>query len=119
MKHPVVWFEVLGNDGPKLQRFYAELFGWQIKSDSASGYGMVENGAKNGVPGGVGGSFQGFGPWVTFYVQSPDLAGSLETAKRLGGKVVVPPMKIPNGPEVAVFADPEGHNVGLVAAEPS
>jgi len=54
MKHPVVWFEVLGNDGPKLQRFYAELFGWQIKSDGASGYGMVETGAKTGVPGGVG-----------------------------------------------------------------
>ena len=36
MKHPVVWFEVLGKDGPKLQRFYSELFGWQIKSDGAS-----------------------------------------------------------------------------------
>src|SRR4051794_17616862 len=25
MKHPVVWFEVLGKDGGKLQRFYSEL----------------------------------------------------------------------------------------------
>jgi predicted enzyme related to lactoylglutathione lyase len=116
MKHPVVWFEVLGKDGKKLQEFYSELFGWQIKVDNPMGYGMVDTGAKSGVPGGVGGTYQDFGPWVTFYVESPDLAASLEAAKKLGGKVVMPPKKMPDGPELALFQDPEGHVIGLVCA---
>jgi predicted enzyme related to lactoylglutathione lyase len=118
MKHPVVWFEVLGKDGDKLQRFYSELFGWQIKVDNPMGYGMVDTGSKSGVPGGVGGTFEHFGPWVTFYVESADLAGSLEAAKKLGGKVVMPPKKFPAGPELALFSDPEGHVIGLVKSEP-
>jgi predicted enzyme related to lactoylglutathione lyase len=28
MAHPVMWFEVLGSDGGKLQQFYGDLFGW-------------------------------------------------------------------------------------------
>jgi len=27
MKHPVMWFEVLGKDGGKLCQFYGALFG--------------------------------------------------------------------------------------------
>jgi len=82
------------------------------------GYGMVDTGSKSGVLGGVGGTFEHFGPWVTFYVESQDLVGSLETAKKLGGKVVMPPKKLPAGPELALFEDPEGHVIGLVASEP-
>ena len=33
---------------------------------------------------------------------------------RLGGSTVQEPMDVPGGPTIALFADPEGHVVGLV-----
>lgn len=35
--NPVVWFEVLGKDGKRLQDFYSRLFEWKIKLDDAQG----------------------------------------------------------------------------------
>jgi len=118
MSHPVVWFEVLGKDGSKLQTFYRELFGWKVTVDNPMGYGMVETGAKKGIPGGIGGKYNDFGPWVTFYVESPDLDRSLADVERGGGKVVSRPKTLPGGPTLAFFQDPEGHLVGLIKSEP-
>jgi len=40
MKRPFVgWFEITGKDGPVLQRFYSEHFGWSI-SDAGDGSGL-------------------------------------------------------------------------------
>src|SRR5215217_451237 len=41
MGQPVVHFEVIGRDGPKLQSYYAELFGWEIDADNPMKYGIV------------------------------------------------------------------------------
>ena len=41
MEHPVVHFEVLGPEGAALQKYYADLFGWQIDSNNPANYGMV------------------------------------------------------------------------------
>jgi|SRR5262245_50555873 len=114
MAHPVVWFEVLGNNGGKLRSFYGELFGWKIDAGNPMKYGMVETGGKGGIPGGVGDVLEGTRPWITFYVHSDDLAASLAHAERLGGKTVLPPRQFPDGPAIAAFEDPEGHVVGLV-----
>ena len=54
MAHPVMWFEVLGKDGDALRNFYAKLFGWTFDANNPIGYGMVDTGAKRGVPGGIG-----------------------------------------------------------------
>jgi hypothetical protein len=51
---------------------------------------------------------------VTFYVQVDDPAAALEQIKKLGGSTVSEPMDVPGGPTIALFADPEGHVVGLV-----
>ena len=45
MGQPVVHFEVVGKDGQKLQTYYSELFGWEIKTDNEMGYGLVDKGA--------------------------------------------------------------------------
>lgn len=42
MAQPVVHFEVVGRDGAGLQRFYGELFDWQIDASNPMSYGMVE-----------------------------------------------------------------------------
>jgi predicted enzyme related to lactoylglutathione lyase len=51
---------------------------------------------------------------VTFYVEVDDLAKALEQIESAGGRTIQPPMDVPNGPSIALFADPEGHVVGLV-----
>ena len=114
MNHPVVWFEVLGNDGAKLQSYYADLFGWNIKLSGPKNYGEVDTGSKAGISGGIASEYPGRGSGVTFYVHADDIPATLVRAQMLGGKVITPPMQIPNGPLLAVFEDPEGHVIGLV-----
>jgi predicted enzyme related to lactoylglutathione lyase len=50
---------------------------------------------------------------VTFYVQSDDVASSLNRAEELGGRIVAGPMDMPDGHKWALLSDPEGHVVGL------
>lgn len=114
MKHPVMWFEVLGKDAAKLTRFYGRLFGWTFGGDPAQ-YGLVEQNAR-GIPGGVGVSYLGTREWVTFYVETPDVTASLAEAERLGGRVIMPRTVMP-GATLGVFEDPEGHAIGLVEAK--
>lgn len=115
MAKPVVrWFEITGNDGPALQRYYSKLFDWTISdAGDGSGYGLVEAGDK-GIAGGIGTSQGGAGGGVTFYVEAGDPAAFLDRAEKLGGKTVVPPTEIPGfGLTFAFPADPEGHVAGL------
>lgn len=114
MEHPVVWFEVMGKNGEKLQSFYQSLFGWKIDASSPTKYGMVEAVKGRGIPGGVG--ELGETPWpskVTFYVSTESIVDSLEQAKKLGGKVLMPRTELP-GATLGFFADPEGNAIGLV-----
>jgi predicted enzyme related to lactoylglutathione lyase len=114
MKNPVVWFEVVGKDGDKLRRFYADLFGWKI--DGAAGdmdYGLVAAGS-GGIGGGVGKSQDGAAGHVTFFVEVDDPAAYLAKVEKLGGKTVVPPTEIPSySMTFAYFMDPQGHLIGL------
>jgi predicted enzyme related to lactoylglutathione lyase len=118
MAHPVLWFEVLGEDGDALQAFYRQLFGWRIAADDPGKYGLVETGAGRGIPGGVGQVFDGTRSGVTFYVESQDVTATLAQAEQLGGKVVMPRKELPDT-VIATFADPEGHIIGLVEAKPA
>ena len=110
----VAWFEVTGKDGPALQRFYGELFDWQIQdAGDGSGYGLVQAGEK-GIGGGIGPAQDGDPGQVTSYVEVDDPAAYLQKAEQLGGQTIVPPTTIEQfGLTFAFFADPEGHVVGL------
>jgi len=114
LPQPVVWFEVVGKDGPALQRFYGKLFNWQISdAGDGSGYGLVQ-GAEKGIGGGVGPSPDGGPGHVSFYVEVDDPAAYLKRAEQLGGAVVLPPTEIPQFHlTFAMFTDPEGHLIGL------
>jgi predicted enzyme related to lactoylglutathione lyase len=112
MAHPVIHFEVGGPDATALQQYYSELFGWTIDADNPMNYGTV-SAVEPGIAGGVGPTPDG-GPHVTFYVGTDDLQASLDKAEQLGGRTVMPPMDIPDGPSIAHFADPQGNVIGLV-----
>ncbi len=110
----VAWFEITGRDGPALQRFYGELFDWQVQdAGDGSGYGVVQA-AGNGIAGGIGQAQDGGSGQVTFYVEVDDVGAYLEKAEQLGGQTIVPPTTVEQfGLTFAFFADPEGHVVGL------
>ncbi|MGH2721921.1 MAG: VOC family protein [Actinomycetota bacterium] len=113
MGMPVVHFEVLGRDAAALQQFYRELFDWRISTDNPLGYGLVDTGVQGSIGGGIGTAEFAPGPMVTFYVGVDDLQAALDRAESLGGSVVVPVTDV--GVVVfAVFADPEGHVIGLL-----
>ena len=117
MQHPVMWFEVLGQNGAKLQEFYSRLFDWKLNADNPLKYGMLESNGR-GISGGIGATYPGTRPWVTFYVETPDPAATLTAAERLGGRVVMPVREFPDT-TIALFEDPEGHVIGLVKAKPA
>jgi predicted enzyme related to lactoylglutathione lyase len=50
--------------------------------------------------------------YTIFYVDADDVAAYLKKAEALGGKTLVPPVKIPTG-TFARMQDPEGNTVGL------
>jgi predicted enzyme related to lactoylglutathione lyase len=111
MSHPVVHWEIVGKNGAKLQEYYANLFGWEINTNTPMNYGLVDTKGP-GINGGIG---QTDGPnYVTIYVEVQDLQAMLDKAEALGGKTLVPPTDIPNTVSFAMFADPEGNVVGLV-----
>lgn len=107
----VTHFEVLGKDAAALQRFYGEAFDWEMQDVMNGSYYMVHPGG--GIDGGVGAAQGGEGH-VTFYVEVDDPAQTLQRISQLGGRTVQEPMDVPGGPTIALFADPEGHVVGLV-----
>jgi uncharacterized protein len=120
MGQPVVHFEIIGKDGPKLVSYYSDLFGWEIDANNPMGYGVVQrdgntNAEGVGIGGGVGAAPEGYDGHVMFYVEVPDVGASLEQAESLGGARVMGPDEIPGmGLVLGHFRDPEGHLIGLV-----
>ena len=118
MGNPVVHFEVIGTDGPKLQAYFSELFGWEIDAKNEMGYGVVvreDNISPEGIGigGGIAGGPEGYNGHVTFYVEVPDVEAALTKAESLGGKRVMGPEAIMDGIVLGQFLDPEGHVIGL------
>lgn len=115
MGNPVTHFEIVGADPLALQAFYRDAFGWEIVPAGPS-YAMVHPQAAGGINGGVGAAPEGTGSRVTVYVEVDDLDATLAGIEGLGGTRVLGPVDVPNGPSIALFADPEGHVIGLTKA---
>jgi predicted enzyme related to lactoylglutathione lyase len=105
------WNELISNNEDKAVSFYKDLFGWKAEKSEMPGmtYTILKQGETM-----VGGSMaqpkQMAGApslWgVYFSVADADQAAEKVTA--LGGKVLNPPMDIPNIGRFAVVADPQG-----------
>jgi predicted enzyme related to lactoylglutathione lyase len=120
MGQPVVHFEIVAQDGPKMQEYYSRLFGWEINADNPMGYGIVAregnvNADGVGIGGGIGPGPEGYAGHVTFYVEVPDVEAALAQAESLGGTRMMGPEEPMPGLVIGLFSDPEGHTVGVVA----
>jgi uncharacterized protein len=112
MASPVTWFEIIGKDADKLQKFYSDVFGWEYQqAPGPTKYGMISAGDR-GIGGGVGETQDGDGH-VTVYVEVDDPQAYLDKVEQHGGKTIMPVTEIPNMVTFALFADPEGHTLGV------
>ena len=111
MADQIIHVEVTGKDGPKLQSFYSNVFGWQLDTNNPGGYGMLRQGD---LSAGIGPAQNGGDGQVTFYVHSEDPAGTLRKVEGAGGRVIMPLTEVAPETTIALFTDPEGHVVGLM-----
>jgi hypothetical protein len=111
MSNKIIHVEVVGKDGAALQKFYGDVFGWQLDTNNPGGYGMLRGGD---LTAGIGASQDGGAGHVTFYVQSDDAAATLRRVEEAGGRVLMPPTEVAPETTIALFADPEGHVIGLM-----
>jgi len=113
MANRISWFEIMGRDPTRLQSFYSQLFGWQIDANNADRYGMV-SAEEAGIGGGIGADPEGGAGYATMYVGVDDINATIARVEQLGGKTIMPPTEFPDQQvTIAVFADPEGHVLGL------
>ena len=108
MGNPVVHFEIGCGNSKKTQRFYSDLFGWEVTE--AGPAAMISTGA------GIGGHITELGHephrYTIFYVEVEDVQAYLDKAVAMGGKILVPPVNIPTG-TFAWMSDLDGNTVGL------
>jgi len=112
---PVDWFEVLGSDADRTQRFYAEIFGWQI-SGAGQPYGTADTGSERGIRGGIGTGQAG--PLATVYARVPDVAATLARAQQLGGRPDYGPVVIDEHTQTGALRDPAGGVFGVYSRRP-
>ena len=111
-KRNVVHIEIPAADPIKAGKFYEQLFGWKIETDTNMNYTMWEPGQ---APGG------GFSPLdettkpgnVLIHVDSTDIDADLKKAETLGGKIVRAKTEIPGIGWWGVFKDPTGNNIAV------
>jgi predicted enzyme related to lactoylglutathione lyase len=115
MGNPTMWFEVAAKDREKMGGFYSSLFDWKLNEMEAMPYTGIETGGE-GISGGIGQAPEGHDGHVTFYVQVDDVEAGLAKAESLGATTVMGPMEIPSG-KIGLFADPEGHTIGLMTMD--
>ena len=113
MGNPIIHVEVVGRDAKAIQQFYGKLFDWNLNTDLPGGYGIAEKAGGEGPDFGAGPSQDGGAGHVTFYVRVPDIDAALARATALGGATIMPKFSPAPNTWLALFADPEGHVIGL------
>ena len=111
MANEIIHVEVTGKDGPSLQRFYGDVFGWKLDTNNPGGYGLLRQGD---LTAGIGPAQDGGGGHVTVYIHADDPQATLQKIEAAGGRVVMPLTEVAPETTIALFVDPEGHLVGLM-----
>jgi predicted enzyme related to lactoylglutathione lyase len=115
--HKIVHIEISAKDRKALSKFYADVFGWEMKHIDDMDYTTFKAGD------GVGG---GFNPvteqnpigTVTVYIETDDVTASLLDVQKAGGTILMPEMEIPNTGKFGIFRDPQGNMLAVFKPYP-
>lgn len=113
-----VWNELMSKDFAKSKSFYTTLFGWSSREMDMGPAGKYTIWTKDGKD--LGGGMQisaDMGPVPSHWLAYVSVANVDESAKQvatLGGKVIVPPMDIPDVGRFSVIEDPTGANLAII-----
>jgi predicted enzyme related to lactoylglutathione lyase len=114
MGNPIVHFEIRSENPDAARDFYAKLFGWTYPAGGFPGYTYVDSGVPSGtIPGGIS-PLQGGASLVTVFAGVADVKAALDQAVALGATIVQPATSAP-GVTFGLFADPQGHIVGVAS----
>ena len=105
------WTDLSTGDPARAQKFYSDLFGWEISpgEKDPSGYLHIKNGDHfiGGIPPAQSRDPNSPPHWL-IYFNVADVDASAAKAKELGANFYVPPMTIEDVGRMAVMADPQG-----------
>jgi predicted enzyme related to lactoylglutathione lyase len=105
---PIVFFDIAGPDGSRLQRFYADVFGWRVASDGAFTATVT-------AP--LPGTIRQDPAETVIYFGVPDVTAALTKVQANGGTIQAPRFEVPGRVILGLFKDPAGNRVGLVEME--
>ncbi|MFA7343346.1 MAG: VOC family protein [Terrimicrobiaceae bacterium] len=105
------WNELVTTDVAGATSFYSSLLGWTTTAFSPE-YTLFKKDGRD-----VGGLMKTPRPdmpaqWVA-YVTVEDVDVTAGKAEALGGKIILPPMDVPNVGRIAVLLDPQNAPVGI------
>jgi uncharacterized protein len=122
----VVHFEIHASDLNRAERFYRDVFGWEVqKFDGPIDYRLINTGSNSqtGIDGALverrGTGTDGEGDAVIAYVCTvhvDDIQATEEKIKDSGGQQVVDRQEIPDVGQLSYFKDTEGNIFGAMQA---
>ena len=113
------WFELQTKGVEKAEKFYADVFGWNVKKGDDAGFVYREMTAPGATypMGGMMELMPQQGPvpphWIIYFTVD-DCDGDAKRAQALGGKLLAPPMDIPKVGRFAVLADTSGAAFAII-----
>jgi predicted enzyme related to lactoylglutathione lyase len=115
----VIHFEIPVDDPERAQKFYANVFGWEISSwGGPAEYRLATTGPED-APGINGALTPRSGNWAPVHIGVVSVDEALKKVEQSGGEVVTPKMPIPGIGYMAYCKDTEGNGVGLFEEDPT
>ena len=111
----IVWFEIPADNVARAKKFYGGLFGWKIEQfPGMAEYWHIDTGGSDDTP--DGGLMKRKSPQqmgITNYISVASVDESAAKVKKLGGKICLPKMAVPQMGYFAVCQDPENNVFAL------
>ena len=117
----VVHFEIPFDDQTRAQKFYEDVFGWQITKYPEMDYYLVtttpsDENSKPKEPGAINGGFlkrDPTGEHPVIVIDVPSLDEHIKKIESAGGKTIMPKIQVGNFGLYARVADTEGNVIGI------